>query len=285
MLIGEFWGTSDAAGIPAPFCVCDVCREAREKGGRYQRTRSCFRLSDKVMLDLGADAVSQSMKYGDICDVEHVLVTHTHDDHLNPHMMMETGWTKTKNTTLNYYFTDKAYDIADRWRDSDWMIKGGTKILEANGKVAFHKLEYGIPSTVDGMTVIPFRGNHLGNVHENSAMYLIELPDGRTLFYGLDSGYYEEETIKALSEHKIDIFITEATCGIRHVENYPYHMDIYSVRKLVDVLTDQGTLTNESRIYLTHINHSTSHSQMEKAVEELKFPIHTEVAYDGMKIL
>lgn len=285
MLIGEFWGTSDAAGIPAPFCACDVCREAREKGGRYQRTRSCFRLSDKIMLDLGADAVSQSMKYGDLCDVEHVLITHTHDDHLNPHMMMETVWTKTRDKTLNYYFTDEAYTIVDRWRESDWVIKGGTKVLEKDGRVAFHKLEYGVAYEIDEMKVIPFKGKHIGNVHESSAMYLVLLPDGKTLFYGLDSGFYDEETISALSNHKIDIFISEATCGTRRIINYPYHMDIYQVRDLTEILLNNGTLNQDSRIYLTHINHSTSYSQMEKAVEELNFPIYTEVAYDGMRIL
>ena len=50
MLIGQFWGTSDATAIPSPYCNCEVCKEAREKGGKYVRTRSCFRLSDEVMI-------------------------------------------------------------------------------------------------------------------------------------------------------------------------------------------------------------------------------------------
>ena len=284
MLIGQFWGTSDAAGIPAPYCRCSVCNEAREKGGRYQRLRSCFRLTDKIMIDLGADAVCQSMKYGDICDVEHIFITHTHDDHLNPHMMSETVWTKTEYVTRNYYFTDKAYGITDMWRNSSWMIKGATRELEENKRVAFHKMEYGKEYNAEGIKVIPFKGRHLGNVGESSAMYLFTLPDGRTLFYGLDSGVYPEETVSALKGHKIDIFISEATCGTRHVENYPYHMDIYSVRDLAEVMLKQGTLSCDTRLYLTHINHSTSHAQMVKAVEELIFPIETIVAYDGLKI-
>jgi len=31
MLLGEFWGTSAAEGIPAPFCRCSTCLEARSR--------------------------------------------------------------------------------------------------------------------------------------------------------------------------------------------------------------------------------------------------------------
>ena len=92
MLIGQFWGTSAAEGIPAPFCRCAVCMQAKAQRGKYERKRSSFRLSDSIILDLGADAVAQSFAYGDLIDINHVLVTHTHDDHLNPHMMMEAFW-------------------------------------------------------------------------------------------------------------------------------------------------------------------------------------------------
>ncbi len=84
-LIGQFWGTSAAEGVPAPFCKCAVCEEARAHP-EYRRLRTCMRLTDKVMIDLGADAVAQSIKYGDIQEVEHVLITHI--NHLTSHTDM-----------------------------------------------------------------------------------------------------------------------------------------------------------------------------------------------------
>lgn len=286
MLIGQFLGTSDAAGIPSPYCECDVCNEARTNGGKSRRMRSCFRLTDKIIIDLGADAVCQSAIYGSFSQVEHVLITHTHDDHLNAHMLSECIWVKTEKLRRNYYFTDKAYEITEHWRSSKWMLKGGVEAMEKSGLVSFNRLEYGMPYHVDDVTVTPFRGNHRGNVQENSAMYLIELPDGRSLFYGLDSGPYLEETLDALRGHHVDIFISEATGGTATAEGEGrQHMYLSDVYSLTETLLRQKTISYDTKFYLTHINHSTSHSQMEEAVEKMHFPIETTVAYDGLKIL
>ena len=284
MLTGEFWGTSAAEGIPAPFCRCAVCEEARKLGGKHRRLRSCFRLSDKIMLDLGADAVVQSIKYGDITDIEHVLVTHTHDDHLNPHMLMEAMWSKAYRKTLHYYFTEDSFKIVQHWRENPWILKGKVPEWEAEGIVAFHQLRFGETYQIDDVKVTPCRGNHKGNVEPCSAMYLVELPDGRKLFYGLDSGEYFPETIEALKQVKIDIFVSEATGGVRE-GTHPHHMYLRDVRKLIGQLYEQGTLHDESIVYLTHINHGSSHTQMVDGTKALQFPVKTVVAWDGLRIL
>ena len=286
MLIGQFYGTSAAEGIPAPFCRCAVCEQAREKKGVYQRKRSCFRLSESIMMDLGADAVSQCMEFGDVNAVNHVLVTHTHDDHLNAHMIMEAFWArKYRNSPLHYYFTDKAYEMVEKWRENQWILKGRVPQFEAEEIVAFHQLRYGERVEIDGIGVTPFKGNHQGNVSEQSALYLLELPDGRNLFYGLDSGAYFPETIEALKSHRIDIFISEATRGLQQKGVGSTHMTLEEVYELTQTLYAQGTLHEKSVVYLTHINHSTGHDDMMKGVAQLAFPVKTIVAYDGLKIL
>ena len=124
------------------------------------RLRTCFRLTDSIMIDLGADAVVQAMKYGDLSGINHVLVTHTHDDHLNPHMLMECFWAKDHRETLHYYFTDKAFEIVDHWRKSPWILKGRVREFEEKGYVAFHQLQFGERIEIDNIGITPFRGNH-----------------------------------------------------------------------------------------------------------------------------
>ncbi len=209
------------------------------------RMRSCFRLTDSIMLDLGADAVSQSARYGEISQINHVLVSHTHDDHLSSHMLMEAMWSRNYRKTLHYYFTDQAYEIVDHWKKNKWILKG--------------------------------------NAGENAALYLIELPNGKTLFYGLDSGIYFPETIEAIKGHVIDIFISETTLGTQDI-SHPFHMSLKDVRALTEALPAQGTLHEQSRLFLTHINHGTSYRTLCQAIEKDTFPIDTVVAYDGLRI-
>jgi len=84
----RFWGTGAGEGIPTPFCRCRVCEYARTNKGKDLRTRSSFRIDDKVMIDIGADFLAQSIMYlEDTFDVSHVLYTHTHHDHFNQYIM------------------------------------------------------------------------------------------------------------------------------------------------------------------------------------------------------
>lgn len=285
MLIGQFLGTGAAEGIPAPFCRCPSCEYARKTGGREIRLRTCFRLTDSIMIDMGADAVVQAMRYGDLAGVNHVLVTHTHDDHLNPHMLMEAMWGKDHRDTLHYYFTEKAYEIVEHWRESPWILKGKVREYEENGYIAFHKLRFGQRIEIEGIGFTPLKGNHTGNMQEYSAMFLIELPDGRKMFYGLDTGTYFPETLTALQQHHIDIYISENTGGSCPSFNHPVHMCLDDVKKLAEELMAQGTLDQRSVLYLTHISHRTTHAQNEEAVKTMLFPVQTVVTYDGMKIL
>ena len=286
MLIGQFWGTSAAEGIPSPYCRCEVCQKARREKGKYQRKRSCFRLSDSIMIDLGADAVTQSMEYGDIVDVDHILMTHTHDDHLNPHMIMEVFWGQQyRKLPIHYYFTEEAFGIVEKWRSNDWILKGMVPTWEKQNLVQFHRLSYGQRYEIGGMYVTPFRGNHRGNMKETSAMYLVELPDGRNLFYGMDSGPYLAETIEALKEVYIHIYISEATGGIQEMGPGSTHMNLQNVYDLACTLYQQGTIDENSRLFLSHINHGTGHDQMVERVETLQFPVPTMVAWDGLRIL
>ena len=285
MLIGQFLGTGAAEGIPTPFCHCPTCEQARKVGGQEMRLRTSFRLSDSIMVDLGADAVTQAIKYGDLSAVNHVLVTHTHDDHLNAHMLMQCMWAREHRETLHYYFTDKAFDIVDAWRNSPWVLKGRVREFEEKGYVAFHKLNFGERVKIDGIGVTPLKGNHVGNMQENSALYLMELPDGRKLFYGLDTGADFPETLDALKAHHIDMFISENTGGASVGFVHDVHMCLDKVKVLADALVAQGTLDADSTLYLTHISHRSGHAQNVAAVENMQFPVKTVVTYDGMKIL
>lgn len=285
-----FYGTSAAEGIPSPFCRCRVCEHARRAGGREIRRRSMLRLSESACVDLGADAFQLAAEFGDLYGLRHVLVTHTHEDHF-AHMMMNIRGmgAEISPEPLHLYFTDKAFTIVDFYRNSPPILKGLTPDLERRGIVAFHRLEFGRESTVDDMGVLPLRGSHFGNMGEHCANYLITLPDGRRLFYGLDTGWYMEETFRALEGAELDILISECTFGLLrgrggHLRG---HLDAPGNLLLFEELRKRRAITSRTDIYLTHINQSSTHQELTEffAKHCAGLPNQVTVAYDGLAIL
>jgi len=284
----RFYGTSAAEGIPNPFCACAVCENARKVGGAEIRRRSFFRINEQTSIDLGADAFQQAIDYGDFTKLQHVIVTHTHEDHLN-YMMMNVRNMAIERTAqpLNYYFTDRAYDIADFYRRSRPVMKGLTRDLEERGVIAFHRLEFHKTVEIAGLKVTPLRGNHKGNMGEDCANYLIELADGRRMYYGVDTGWYLPETFDYLKDCRLDILISECTYGLTPGRGLQPggHLDAFSCMALFRRLLEQGTIHPATEIYLTHINHHTStHAELAEWFAKQEFPCRITVAYDGMVI-
>lgn len=79
----QYWGTAASEGVPGIFCNCEVCQLARKEKGRKIRMRSQILVNDDLLVDFGPDTYSNSLKYDfNMTNLEHVLVTHPHEDHL-----------------------------------------------------------------------------------------------------------------------------------------------------------------------------------------------------------
>ena len=68
----KFLGTAAAEGIPALFCDCRVCQNARKVGGKEIKTRSQAIVDDKILIDFPADTYMHSLYGGlDLIGVRH----------------------------------------------------------------------------------------------------------------------------------------------------------------------------------------------------------------------
>lgn len=284
-----FYGTGAAEGIPNPFCNCSVCINARNMKGKEIRRRSMFRLNMECCIDLGADSFCQAIEYGDFIHLLHVLITHTHEDHFAHMMLNVRNMAITRlNEPLNFYLTDKAYDMVDFMVNSKPIMKGLTSNFIKDGIIAFWRLGFGKTVEIAGMEVTPLKGNHYGNMGENSANYLIRMIDGKVLYYGLDTGYYLEETFQALKNVSLDYLISECTFGLTtgRGETPGGHLDAFSCIKVFRRLYEQNTITENTSIYLTHINHyNGTHKELDDYFRKQDLPFVVTVAYDGMKII
>ncbi|MEG0942891.1 MAG: hypothetical protein RSF86_04595 [Angelakisella sp.] len=127
-----------------------------------------------------------------------------------------------------------------------------------------------------------------GNMGENCANYLVTLPTGKTLFYGVDTGPYLEETFDALKKVSLDILISECTFGNGEDSGPPPHGHLAAATcmEMFGRLLEQKTISPNTRIYLTHINHchTATHAMLCDLFAKTDFPCQMTVAYDGMQI-
>ena len=80
-----FLGTGAAEGIPAVWCECELCKQAKMLGGKDIRRRCTYAVDDDTMIDFGPDAVRQTQDAGiDLTRLERIIFTHNHPDHLSP---------------------------------------------------------------------------------------------------------------------------------------------------------------------------------------------------------
>ena len=77
-----FLGTAAAITLPAFFCTCTTCDDAR-KNPENRRTRSAVALLGKetTIIDMGPDIEHQLEREG-IRQVDNIFVTHWHYDHI-----------------------------------------------------------------------------------------------------------------------------------------------------------------------------------------------------------
>ena len=81
----QYLGTAAAEGWPGLFCRCEVCRRAREAGGKNIRTRSQALIDDTILMDFPPDTYLHMLRDGlPLPEIRTLLLTHSHQDHWYP---------------------------------------------------------------------------------------------------------------------------------------------------------------------------------------------------------
>lgn len=285
----QFMGTGAGEGIPNPFCKCRICENARKTGGKEVRLRSSFRVSKEMMIDFGTDIFAECIRnHTDLFDLKYLLITHTHDDHFNPfNLFLKSLVSRTNGEKVHIYLNGDAYGVMAKY---DFLgFHGDERFFTGNTKddFEFHQLHFWRQEKIGDYLVTPIQGEHRAFLESNSANYLIELPTGKRFLYALDTGFYGEETLNFLKGVKLEYLIIESTFGSADRGNMPYsHLDLNSVYYLCDRLYQQNTITDQTQVYLTHINQEQDYTHEEMAVEcrKRKTPYQVTVAYDGLQI-
>lgn len=250
--------------------------------------RSSFALSEKTVIDIGADFFSQSILYDfPFVQVENVLYTHTHDDHINYTMIWERFVRRSGGERpLSIYLTREAGRFFEEFYLVSPLTTGRELYLDEKN-VKFHFLELFQPCLVEGMWVTPFPASHCTDFERNGTNYLVEREES-SLYYALDSGYFCEESFDGLKGRALDLLIMECTYPTteRVVKRDGGHMDLQMLFLTLERLAKEGAVTEKTMVYLSHISPmGFTHEELENYLTKRRLPCRVRVAYDGMEVV
>lgn len=242
-------GTAAFEGIPALFCRCDICQESRKLGGKNIRMRSSALVDNKIGLDFTNDTLAHIHNYNlDFSVLEHLFIGHSHSDHFNYYdLEAKLKWyTNEGNPVLNVYANKVSIEML-----SSYLEKFG----DISPYMKLHVLEPFTQTKVEDYTVTALPATHITDFPEEKALVYVIERNGKRIFYGLDSGWYYDETWEYLKTIHLDCMVLDCTNGFAE-GGTSNHMSFEENVNVVKKLTEAGSLNASSKIVSTHFSHN-----------------------------
>ena len=279
----QFLGTGAAEGIPAVFCKCKVCEEARKRGGKEIHSRSQYLIDDIVSIDYSADAQYHALRFGmDQTKIKYILVTHSHMDHFYAHDFVLRGYkyTKTKLPLLTIF--------------------GNTEVKKVYDECTKRELKEEVAKNILVQTVKPFKPFTFGDRGEYTAtallaqhsdkeqayVYLIE-KDETTYLHLVDTGRLPKETLDYLEKRfqtgkKVDLVTFDCTFLFEKGGEVSRHMGLEDNKEMQMEFSLRKIADRHTRYAITHYSHNNNplSENLEKAKAEYGFY----PAFDGMSV-
>lgn len=222
-----FMGTAAGCGVPAFFCSCPACEEARANPAlRRGDCGAMVRGSKTLLIDTPPDTRAQLLRE-DVRDVDEILFTHAHFDHIGG-------------------FGEMEYLVQ--------LVHGGRRLPVYGSETAlaqiaaeFHYMTYGY----DFCDLAPFQTHEFDGVRYTGLPvshapgtfgYLLETP-GTSLFYASDTAALPPETAERI--RGVDVLAMDATYWGANGAPTAHH----SVQECIE----EGLALDAGTIYLTHM--------------------------------
>ena len=264
-----YWGTGAYEAIPAPFCACSICENARRQKGREIRTRHSATIDGVIQLDISPDILLQTLNGLNVRSIRCLLVTHGHYDHFDA-WRLAIRKPPCALTDLPELTVIGNAHVAEQVVNMEAFPQQKINIIET---------EYFQPVSIDESTVItPLPGNHAQEIGGCNLYHIVR--NGKQLLYAHDSGPFDEEVFRWLSGKRMDAVSLDCAGALHGASKT--HMNIVSCDETLRRLHDDGSLKSEGIAVYSHFSHDggATHAQLEMESESREWT----PAYDGMRI-
>lgn len=274
----HYLGTGAAEGVPAVFCNCPACVEAKRRGGKEIHTRSQVVIDGVLGIEFPPDAYYHSFAFGvDLSALKNVIVTHSHMDHFYAHDFVLRGYKYAHGMTEPKLCVYGSETIGEVFSE---CTRRELKPAVAEN-ISFTPLSLYTEYDIGGYIVTPLRAQH--TVGEVTYLYLIE-NDGKAYLHLTDTGRLPKEVYAYLAEKGKKVDAVAFDCTFLTFTKGPVgrHMGIEDNMAVKAALEKNGVCDENTRYLITHFSHnSVPLSENLKAVEE-KYNV--TALYDGMMI-
>jgi len=262
-------GSGSAEGWPGLFCKCRVCCLSRQVRGKNLRTRASAIIDGTLKIDLPPDTLSHVHSFDlDMREVELLLFTHAHDDHLAEKELQYLSWMFLPSGDTSNLRIAGSETVLNKIRQSI-----DTEQVPLTIEPALRPWE---TRQIGDWSITPVIPNH--DPSQICFNHIIER-EGKRLLYATDTGWYSESTWSFLKSTRLDAIVVEASKG-PILDGYEGHLAFPQVIEFINTLRTAGCISMGAPVVTTHHCHlgGMLHDEMVEILE----PSGIQVGYDGM---
>ncbi len=272
-----YLGTAAAEGVPAVFCNCPVCTEARRLKGKNLRTRAQVVFDGELSIDFPPDAyVHAALHDFDLSGIRYLLVTHSHMDHFYASDFVLRGGVyahEMTSPTLEIFANAEVLEIyaEQTRREQQKEVKDAIRLHTIH---PFERFSFG------DYTVLSLAACHSSR---EPMLYYIE-KDGKRVLHLHDSGPLPESTWQALGGLEGRLDLINFDCTFVHRETYAgaRHMGLDENMRTFDRLAAMGLADERTKKVITHFSHNSYPTEEALLRAEREYGVIA--AYDGMTL-
>jgi adenosylcobinamide kinase/adenosylcobinamide-phosphate guanylyltransferase len=206
-------------------------------------------VDDVVMLDSGPTAPYSASRGGiSLRQVQHLVLTHGHPDHLAPSILLWREWISNLGT-LHVWGPSLAIDLCRDW-------------VGPNSPVEFHVIVAGdvmtLPTSSGDFELRAIEANHdprgIDVIAGEALLYDLQNPAGERLFYATDTGPFTPRMLDDIADRRFDVVLVDESFGDK-TDHGTGHFDLDSLPASLQAARNNAAISDATRIVAVHLSH------------------------------
>lgn len=265
------YGTGASEGIPALYCSCPLCENARMVGGKEIRSRHGSAVDEDIQFDLGPDFFYHIHALGlEPRSIRHLIITHQHADHYDQTQLAnrKPPFALTEPLPLALIASKETLDFALPRIE-------GLQDCRIAPRIAVPYEEMRLDEQT---TLTPLPAFHA--LQEGGALIYVLRRGGKALLYAHDTGPLYPEVLEWLTGQRLDAITLDCT-GTYHGAG-EHHLGFQGCEETFHALLQKNALKPDAKLVINHFSHGGGASHVQ--IEEVSRARGWIAAYDGLTV-